>query len=124
MLPTPTPDQAQAPRSRRAAWATQLPRSSPRSTRTRRTATDRAAGARPRAPGPPRPGRACLGVRLEQIVLAQFVSWVCCFHSLLDVVRTGGRGLRWRSVAGDAVTLPGASVRRPRGEFLQCDSII
>lgn len=74
--------------------------------------------------GPPRPGRTCFGVRLEQIVLAQFVSWVCCFHSLLNVVRTGGRGLRWRSVAGDAVTLPGASVRRPRGEFLQCDSII
>lgn len=38
MLPTPTPDQAH--RSHRAAWDTQLPRSSRRSTRTRPTGTE------------------------------------------------------------------------------------
>ena len=28
------------------------------------------------------------GVRLENKVLAQFVLWVCYFHSLLDMVQT------------------------------------
>lgn len=28
------------------------------------------------------------GVRLEKKVLAQFVLWVCYFHSLLDMVQT------------------------------------
>lgn len=123
MLPTPTPEPA--PRSRRAAWATPLPRSRRRSTRTRRTGTEPrarpparrapprgpgAARSRPPAPAPAcrrsgqrRPRCTCFGVRLEQKVLAQFVSWICYFHSLLDMVQTDRRSLRWQSVAVEAV---------------------
>lgn len=50
------------------------------------------------------PNCTCFGVRLEKKVLAQFVLWICYFHSLLDMVQTDRCiFFQWQSVAVETV---------------------